>query len=614
METQMKYPLGTAGVIAVLSNAVMADDIPLYQGQEIVVTATRTAQTVDETLASTTVITRRDIERSQATSVPELLDGLAGISISNNGGPGKATSVFMRGANADHVVVLIDGVKVGSATLGTASFQDFPVEQIERIEVVRGPNSSLYGSEAIGGVIQIFTRKGGGPLTPSASATVGSFDTRQVAGSLSGGGANGWFNLGASHLESGGFNACKGSLTAGCFTVEPDRDGYRNTAVNLHGGYRFTAGSDVDFHLLQTQGHNDFDGSFVNQDNFVQQVIGAGWRFQATDRWKVKLAAGQSQDDMDNLLNGLFKSRFNTRRDTLSWQNDLSVAPGHLVTLGVDRQDDTVSSTTAYTVTGRGDTGVFAQYQGNVAGSDIRFALRQDENSQFGSHTTGNAAWGRALGNDLRMTLSYGTAFKAPTFNQLYFPGFGNPNLKPERSASLEAGLSGKTVTGRWSVNAFETEVTDLIGFDPTFTPVNIDSARIRGVETTAAMRLARDWDARVNLTLQDPENRSNGANNGKLLNRRSEQSLRLDLDRDFGPFRLGGTLRAEGRRFDDQANTVRLGGYAILDLRAEYALAKDWRLQAKVQNLFDKDYETAYLFNQPGRSLFVTLRYQPAK
>ena len=611
MKSPFKLSLISLAILAPATQTV-AEEIPLYRGDEIVVTATRTARTADETLAATTVITRRDIERSQATSVQDLLQGLAGVSIANSGGAGKATSVLLRGTNSDHVVVLIDGIKVGSATLGTAAFQDFPVEQIERIEVVRGPRSSLYGSEAIGGVIQIFTRKGGGALMPSASVMLGSYNTKQVTANLSGGGENSWLNLGLSTLATDGFNACKGSLTAGCYTNEPDKDGYRNASLNLRAGYRFKPGSEVDFHLLRAQGHNDFDGSYQNQSNFVQQAAGLSLKHQASELWSLKLAAGQSDDDSDNFLNGLFKSRFNTRRNTLSWQNDLALAPDHLFTLGLDRQEDAVSSTTAYTVTSRDTTGLFAQYQGRAGKQDFQFSLRRDDNSQFGAYTTGNAAWGRALADDLRVTLAYGTAFKAPTFNQLYYPGFGNPNLKPEHARSLEAGLNGKAGAGRWSLNAFETRVTDLIGFDGVTNPVNA-SARIRGLEAISSLRLA-DWDARVNLTLQDPENRSNTANYGKLLNRRAEQSLRLDLDRDFGPYRMGTTLRAEGRRYDNLANTTKLSGYGLVDLRAEYRLTKDLRLQARVENLFDRDYETVYLYNQPGRSLFVTLRYQPAK
>lgn len=587
---------------------IQAAEIPSLD--EIVVTATRLPLVSDITLAANTIIKRSDIERSQATSLQELLAGLPGVSLTNNGGAGKATSVHLRGSQSGHAVVLIDGIKVGSATLGTVAFQDFPLDQIERIEIVRGPLSSLYGSEAIGGVIQLFTRKGGGTFTPTASAGLGSYGTRRAAAGISGGGTDSWFNLNASHFQTDGFNACKGSMTAGCFTVEPDADGYRNTALNLRGGHRFASGTELDVHVLHSEGKNEFDGGFQNESESVQLALGASLKHRFSDLWNTHLGLGQSRDESDNFLNGAFTGRFDTRRDTLSWQNDLTLAPRRQLSLGLDYQEDTVSSTTAYTVTRRDNTGVFMQYLHGVGAHDTKLSLRHDDNSQFGGSTTGNAAWGMDLGGGLRGTLSYGTGFKAPTFNQLYWPGFGNPALQPEKSKSLEAGLSGKHTAGRWSVNAFETRISNLIGFDGSTTPSNA-SARIRGIETVVAGRLS-DWDASINLTLQDPENRSNNANKGKLLNRRAEQILRLDLDRDFGALHLGATLRAEGRRYDNLANTVKLSGYGLVDLRAEYRVAKAWQLQAKLENLFDKEYETAFLYNQPGRGLYLTLRYQP--
>ncbi len=579
----------------------------------VVVTASRTAETADETLAPVTVITRRDIERRQAQSVQDLLRGVPGLDVVNNGGPGKSTSVFLRGTESDHVLVLIDGVKVGSATLGTTPFEDIPVAQIERIEIVRGPRSSLYGSEAIGGVIQIFTRKGGGALRPWFSIGGGSHRTYRASAGLSGGGERGWFSLGASGIDTQGFNACDGNLAAGCFTVEPDRDGYRNRSVSLRAGYRFDEGLAVDLHALRASGKNEFDGGFVNESESLQQVIGGTLRYAPRDAWDLTLTAGRSWSKSDNFKDGVFQTRFDTVRDTLSLQNDIALAEEHLLTLGVDYRKDRVDSTTAYAVTSRRDTGLFAQYQGWFGAHDLQLSLRRDDDQQFGRHTTGSLAWGHALGDDLRLTAAYGTAFKAPTFNELYYPfGFGNPNLRPERSRSLEIGLRGRPDWGRWSLNAYETRIHDLIAYDASiFSSNNIDRARIRGLEATLGTRLG-GWDLNASLTLLDPRNEGGGANDGNVLPRRARQSLRLDADRDFGRYRLGATLVAAGRRYDDLANTRELDAYATLDLRAEYALAKDWRLQGRIENLFDTDYQTAAFYNQPGRGLYLTLRYQP--
>ena len=600
-----------AALLLLASCPLRAADEPAVSAS-VIVTATRTAQTADETLASVTVITRQDIERAQARSIQELLGGLPGISVSNNGGPGKATSVFLRGTESDHVLVIIDGVKVGSATLGTTAFQDIPIDQIERIEIVRGPRSSLYGSEAIGGVIQIFTRQGGGPTRPYLSFGSGSYQTHNASAGVSGGGERGWFNVSASGIRTDGFNACDGKPSpggAGCFVYEPDKDGYRNASGSVRAGYRF-GGGEVDVRWLRARSRNEFDGSFVNESQGVQETYGARVRFAPLTPWQVTLAAGRARDDSDNSKDGVFKSRFNTTRDTVSLQNDVFVGPRQLFTLGTDIQNDRIESTTAYAITSRDSHGLFAQYQGTFGPQNVQLSLRRDDNEQFGRFTTGGAAWGYDVEGGPRLTASYGTAFKAPSFNELYFPGFGNPNLRPEESRSLEAGLSGKYTAGRWSVHVFETTITDLIGFDATTTPGNA-SARIRGIESRTTARIA-GWDTRLNLTLQDPENRSDTANQGKVLNRRAREILRLDLDRDFDVYRLGATLHAEGKRYDDLANTRALGGYATVTLRGEYVPAKAWRVQARIENLFDKEYETAAFFNQPGRSFFVTLRYQP--
>ncbi|MBI3778286.1 MAG: TonB-dependent vitamin B12 receptor [Gammaproteobacteria bacterium] len=587
---------------------------PGIEAPAIVVTATRTARTVDETLASVTVITRRDIERQQARSVDDLLRGELGVSISNNGGPGKTTSVFLRGTESDHVLVLIDGIKVGSATTGTAAFQDMPVDQIERIEIVRGPRSSLYGSEAIGGVIQIFTRKGEGPMTPSFSLGGGSYKTYNTSVGVSGGIERGWLSFNASDFSTNGINACSGKPSpggAGCFTYEPDKDGYRNASGSLRAGYRFDKGSDIDLHWLRTEAHNEYDGS-TNEANTIQEVYGAQFHITPMDPWRITLGAGRSRDDSDNLKNGVFKSRFDTDRNTASFQNDFTINPGHIFTVGYDYQDDRIGSTTNYAVTSRDNRGLFVQHQANLDAHNMQISLRRDENEQFGQHDTGSLAWGYRVSEQLRLTASFGTAFKAPTFNELYFPGYGNPNIGPETSRSAEIGGRGSANWGHWSLTTFQTKIDDLIAYDASINAAsNVEAAYIHGLETKLGSRFA-GWDTGMDLTLLKPENRSSGANYGKILPRRAEQVLRLGAERGFGAYRLGATLNAEGRRYDDLANKQVLGGYTTVDLHGEYTLARNWLAQARIVNLLDKNYETAAYYNQPGRSFFMTLRYQP--
>ena len=574
----------------------------------IVVTAERVAQTAEESLASVNIIDRQEIKQSQAQSLPELLRSVPGLSFSNNGGFGKNTSIFLRGTESDHVLVLIDGIKVGSATLGSTSFEHIPISQIERIEVVRGPRSSLYGSEAIGGVIQIFTRKGKGKVKPHFSMTVGSHKTYQSTVGISGGSDKSWFSANLSGMDTEGFNSCNGKPNvAGCFTDEPDKDGYQNISGQLRAGYKFNKRAEVDIHWLRSEGESNYDGSFQNQSDIMQQVLGAGLRLLPTDDWTISLKAGRSWDESDNFKDGIFSTRFETERDSIWLQNNLTLGENNLLILGLDYQNDKIGGTTAYPVTSRDNKGVFGQYLGYFDQHDVQFSLRSDDNAQFGKHTTGNLAWGYSF-DKLRFTASYGTAFKAPTFNELYFPNYGNSNLKPEESQSFEIGLTAKRSWGSWAINTYQTEIDNLIAYDANvFAPGNIDSARIRGLEAVLNTNIAQ-WDINTNLTLLDPINQSND----KVLPRRAKQTLHINLDRNFNQFTVGTSLHAVGKSYDDAANTRELDAYMTMDVRTGYQITKDWQIQARISNLLDQDYETAAFYNQAGREFFITLNYQP--
>ncbi|SEI70876.1 vitamin B12 transporter [Azotobacter beijerinckii] len=596
-----------------LSPAQAADDTLALD--EMVVTAARNAQTLRDSLAAVSLIERDDIERSQAQSVPELLKRLPGVSIANNGGPGKTTSVYLRGTESDHVLVLIDGVRVGSVTTGTAAWQDLPVEMIERIEVVRGPRSSLYGSEAIGGVIQIFTRKGGdGAPKPFFSAGYGTHDTYTGSAGVSGGNAHGWYSLALSGLDTDGINV-KSHGTSG---YESDADGYRNHSASLRAGWRFDSGLELEGTFLRAKSRNQYDQvnsrrttGFSAHAHGEQNVVSGRARFSPLDFWQVTLQAGRNEDKSDTYQDGSFYSRFDSRRDSASWQNDLTLAEGHTLTLGVDYQREEANGTTDYDEDSRENNGAFIQYLGGYGRHDWQVSLRRDNNEQFGQHETGNIAYGYALTDALRATVSYGSAFKAPTFNELYYPFYGNPDLKEETSRSLEFGLSGVHGWGHWSLNAYRTKVKDLIVYDSSIQgPANLDEARIRGLELEIGSR-SFGWDWSANYSLLEPENSGSGANHGNELPRRASQMFNLDLDRNIGDFAVGATLHAEGQRYDDVANDNELSGYATLDLRGEYRITPEWRLQGRVANLLNADYETALGYNQPGQAVYFTVRYQ---
>ena len=626
-QISMSHPWKLAALCVPLAQSVLADPSATHL-EPVVVTATRTSEAAHTALAAVTVIDRTEIERRQAQSVPELLRGLSGVSVTRNGGPGHQTSVFLRGTESDHLVVLVDGVKIGSATSGSTALEHLPVEQIERIEIVRGPRSSLYGSEAIGGVIQIFTRRGGGDWSPRLTLSGGSEHTAQIAAGLSGGGQNGWFDLGASFERSRGIDACAGRALpfAGCGVVQRDRDGYDNLGLTLRGGYRFSERLELEANLLHTEGQLDFDGSAFagNSSRSEQQILGAKAILKPLEPWTLTLSAGQSWDadrvffdDPNTAGSERFISRFATTRDSLSLQNDWRITEQQMATVGVDYREDRVSGTIDYSRDQRDALGVFGEYQAQVGAVDLTLSLRHDEYAELGGHGTGNVALGYLFDTGLQVSLAYGTAFKAPSFNDLYYPNFGNPDLQPERAQSWEVGINGAlplgaTLDGRWEINLYQTEIDDLIGYDnQTWSAANIQRARLRGLEASTEATYGA-WRLSTNLTLLDPENRSAGALSGKRLPRRAEQSLEIDLERQFDRWSVGGTLFANGRRYDDLANRDRLGGYALLDLRTEYRVTADWRVQVRLDNALDTDYQTAYFYNQLGRALYFTLRYQP--
>lgn len=586
----------------------------------VVVTATRTATSVNDTLSSVSVITRADIERLQPTSVSDLLTGLPGVTFAQAGGLGQQTSLFLRGTNSSHTLVLVDGVRMGSVSAGLPAFEQIPVDQIERIEIVRGPRSSLYGADAIGGVIQIFTRHGspGSGVTPSVSLTTGSRGTLDGQVGVSGGNANGWYNLSLGGTYTRGINACRegaGTVFAGCFANEPDNDAYRNYNALANGGYRWDGGTELAATYLRSRNYVEFDGSpYGNQALNVQQVAGARLSFHPTSIWQVTVGAGQNLDRSTTYDNGLYLRYADSRRNQASWQNDITLTGNQLLSAGVDYQLEHLDSDTGYLASTRGDTGVFAQYQGAFGKNEVQLSARHDHNQQFGNHDTGAAAWGYHFDDGLKLSASYGSAFHAPTFNDLYYPyGSGNPDLKPETSRSAELGLSQQHAAWNWAVNAYQTRIDQLIALDSNYVPLNISKARIRGLEGQLGLTLGA-WRWQGYLTLQKPENDDSGANDGHWLPRRPQRTGRIDVDRRVGAVSLGATWNVAGMRYDDIANTERLGGYATTDLRASYDFAPGWTIEGRLANAFDRHYETVYYYNQPGRSWYLTLRYTPRR
>lgn len=604
-----------AAVFSVSFSVNAAED----RNDAVVVTAARVEQPVSEVIGAVSVITRKDIEQRGVHSVQDLLRGETGLSVANTGGLGKLSNVFLRGADAEQLLVLVDGVRVGSASSGTTPFEYLPVDQIERVEIIRGPRSSLYGSDAIGGVIQIFTRRGTGP---AFNVGVGSHETSSVSASFGAAGERSWLSVAANRIATEGYNSCAGAPFpdgGGCFTNEPDRDGYENASGTLRAGHRWSAG-EIEATALYASGRNEYDGTFANETDFVERVVTLRGRLNATERWSISALAGVSNDDQDNFLDDpastdgrVLASRFETERRNVSLQSDFVLSATHAFTVGVDYYDDRVDGTTEFEARSRDNLGAFAQYQAVLGAHRLLASARYDDNEQFGSYETGSLAWKWMLDEHWSLSAAWGTAFGAPTFNDLYFPGFSNPELDPETSRSYEVGIGWTSAPVQIAFTAYERHVDDLIVYDASiFAPNNLNTARIRGAELDVDASLG-PWRMSLGYSGIDPRNRTRGDDFDNFLPRRSRHAGHFELGRTFGALDARARVTTEGSRFDDVANTHRLGSFAILDLVVDYALNDAWSVQGKLGNVFDRDYRTVRLYNQDGRTFFVSLRYRPS-
>ncbi|WP_019571408.1 TonB-dependent receptor domain-containing protein [Thioalkalivibrio sp. ALMg3] len=588
-----------SAAILLATTPVLADTPDTNEAQTletVQVTASRIAQTVDQTLAAVTIIDREEIERLQPQQFTDLLEGRAGIETSQTSAFGKTTSVFTRGSSSGHTLLLVDGVRMGSATGGGASWQFLPPEEIERVEIVRGPRTSIYGSDAIGGVVQVFTREGRkGPPKVSAFFGGGSFNTWEVGVGVAGGTENTNYSFSVSHFDTDGINVQDG-------VGDEDRDGYDNTSLATKVSHRLDNGVEVFGNVLYSEGRTEIDGT-EDETDFRHAALRGGLRVPVTPFWDTEFSVSHSRDENDNFNEGAFSSRFDTKRNGVDWRNDLEITDRVYLIAGIDAYEDRVDSTTDYAEDSRYNVGAYSVIQVGLGRHDFEGSLRYDDNEQFGDKVTGQVAWGMQATNILRLRASYGTAFNAPTFNQLYWPGAGDPELQAEESETAEIGLRASFDQGYLDASIFQSRVEKMI---PVWPPENVDEARISGLELEGGYE-RYDWISRASLTLLNAEDRETG----NELPRRSPVTARFDLDRQFQSFSVGGSVIAKSRSYNDANNDEQLSGYGLLNLRASYQIHPEWQLQASVQNVFDKDYETAGGYNQPGRAAFVKLRYQ---
>jgi vitamin B12 transporter len=597
----------------VLPGAAVAQRLPVSIGEEVVVTATRVPQRLSQSNQHVTVITAEEIAAGGYQSVTGILQARGGLEITQSGGRGQPSSAAIRGAEPRHTLVLIDGLRIGSATAGGTAFEHIPVNQIDRIEIVPGPLSSVYGPDAIGGAIQIFTRRGGGA---AARVEAGSFGTRGLSGYYGRSLGATELSLSAGASATRGFDASRPTLPFA--QHHPDDDGYRNQNFSARLDHDLGAGHALGATAFYSKGRTDFDAGLATNDLNDQSL--SAWSLYSRNRlaplWTSLLRIGSTRDE--SITAGAFPSIFRTDQEQATWQNDFALAAGTF-TAGLEYLDQRVASDVAFKQSSRTVESVFLGYRGDVGAHALQLNARRDDNSQFGARNTGSAGYSYRLSPAWRARAGAGTAFKAPTFNDLYFPDqppffFSNPDLQPERSRSREAGLDYEAGGQRVAATLFQTRVTDLITIftDPvTFvsTTQNLGRARIEGLELNYN-GVAAGWQSRAQLTLQDPRDEDTGAQ----LRRRAKRHGAVAAQKEFGQWRAGGEVVASGARYDSttEAASTRMHGYGLVNLVGGYRFSREWSVNARWNNVFNRDYELVQFFNTPDASVFVWLAWQP--
>lgn len=574
---------------------------------EIIVTATRNETPLQRLTMPVLVIDRAEIEQSQAQDVAELLDHRAGIEIARTGGPGQPASIFMRGTESNHTAVLIDGVRINPGTIGGAALQNVLPESIERIEVVKGARSALYGTDAIGGVINLITRAGSA-RGATASAAAGRYDTQQYA-------LDGGVQLGET-AGLGGNIAYRSTDGFAPQTVSTNPRGYDNLSANLHARWQPSEQLDLKALAWRATGTSEYLGydplfNFgpIDQD-YRNAVYDAGIDYRPGDL-RLRLDLSQAEDFIDQNQSGDFA---HTRRRTADGQFGWKLGEAQQLSLGVVASSEHTKADsfgTSFDV----DTDVvmaYAQDQLQLGANELLLAISRVDHETFGTHDSWNAEYGRAFSSNWHVTAAAGTAFHAPDSTDRFGYG-GNPDLQPERSRQYELGLRWQGRTQQLQLQAFENRIDNLILFalvDPVnfiYRSENGERARIRGLEASYEWR-SGPWQLAGSATLQEPRNLTTD----QPLLRRARRHYDLRLQHSAGALVLAGELSYSGARYDSSfPSTIRLPGYALLNASASWQISQRWKLQLKLDNALDREYTLVNGYNTPRRSVTIATRYQ---
>ena len=593
---------------------------------QTLISGNRQVQTRSDSSSANSVFTREDIDRLQPTSLTDLLGRVPGVQIARSGGRGGLPGIYIRGTKSAQSLVLVDGQRMANATSADSNLQYLNIDQIERVEVLRGSRSVIYGSDAIGGVIQVFTRRGAdqAPQLRVRSA-VGSYGSSQNSVGISGGDALTRFNLSTSLEETAGVNRTHES-----FPSDSDHDAYRNKSLSLNLSHTLSDDIEVGLSALKNTGKTELDNGFGRWDPETSSVSGQQLYSdfdissvssfidaQLTERWNSRLELGHSENrekTRDKLSPDI--ASFNTYRDSLNWQNNLTLTDQHSLIVGADAYEDRVRSSTVFDEDSRWNRAAFIQhrFQGDYFSTEL--GLRHDQNQQFGNQNTWSASLTVPLNASNDVLLSYSEGFRAPTFNDLYYPQFGNPRLKPEHSKSYELQWRSQlSEDSRLETSLYRTDIRDAIVADADFIQQNIGAARVTGFESALHQQWF-GWQSSLGIAIIDPRDRESG----HTLGRRARRTLSLDLDRQFDRLGVGASWQAVSSSFNDEDNTQPIAGYGLLGLRGNWQASPQVRLDLKVDNLLDKTFTRAlysfdgsyYGYREERRSVQLAVTWTP--
>ncbi|MBM3117523.1 TonB-dependent receptor domain-containing protein [Jeongeupia naejangsanensis] len=587
-----------------------AADVPSFDADPVIVTATRVASPRSSLSSDTTVISAKELQQAGSQSLGQVLSRVPGVEFARTGGLGQPASLYLRGANGNQTLVLLDGQRLAPGADGSSAFDTIPVSMIDRIEIVRGSASGLYGADAVGGVVQIFTKSGKG--APSGSVTVDAGSDRTFGGSANVGGTVGdtRFSVSVDAHNSDGFNLTKPTS----MYYEADRDGWQQRSSSASLSHFFGDNVEVGVRGSYVDTKADYDGGAYDQDPLSHRTQSTGAAFanvKVNDWWQSNFLAGIGRDRY--VTESSYPSNTATTQQQFQWTNILQSGIGQWL-VGAEYLRESLDSSTDYDQTTRYNSSVQAGWQNDFGPHHLQANVRYDDNSQFGGKTTGGVGYAWRFVEGWQLFANAGTSFHVPSFVDLYYPswpGFApasNPNLQPEEGKSVDGGVRWQSGVWKMDATAFYNRIDNLITLDANYTPQNVNAARIRGLTLNGNGALGA-FELGANVTWQDPENEDTD----KQLARRAKVYGGMTLAQTIGDWRWNANWQAAGRRYDDQANTKPLAGYGKLDLGLDYQIAKQWSAGAQLLNAFDRDYELARGYNNGGRMWFLNLRYSGA-